>query len=143
MAIDGTQTVGLKAMGEHAFLQLLTTQLKFQDPLKPMDNTQFVTQLAQFSQLEQSTDLNKRMDSSIEYLSSLNTYGAAGLLGREVQVSGGGVALGSDRPVSVHYRLDGNAARVGIRIVDAAGSGLTDKAIEEMGQKLPMLSIFR
>lgn len=122
MAIDGTQTVGLKAMGEHAFLRLLTTQLQYQDPLNPMDNTQFVTQLAQFSQLEQSTDLNRRMDSSLDYLASLNTYGAAGLLGREVQVSGGGVALGSERPVSMRFRLDENAARVGVRMVDSAGA---------------------
>ncbi|MFZ5861436.1 MAG: flagellar hook assembly protein FlgD [Nitrospirota bacterium] len=122
MAMDGAQAVGLKAMGEHAFLRLLTTQLQYQDPLNPMDNTEFVTQLAQFSQLEQTTDLNQRMDSSLDYLAALNTYGAAGLLGREVQVSGNGVALGSERPASLRYRLDETAARVGIRVVDSAGS---------------------
>jgi flagellar basal-body rod modification protein FlgD len=122
MVIDGTQGTGLKALGEHAFLRLLTTQLQYQDPLNPMDNVQFVTQLAQFSQLEQSTDLNARMDSSLGYLASLNTYGAAGLLGREVQVSGGHVALGEERPVSLRYRLEGDATRVGIRVMNDAGA---------------------
>ena len=79
MSIDGGQASGVKALGEHAFLRLLTTQLQYQDPLKPMDNVQFVTQLAQFSQLEQTTDLKNRMESSLQYLASLNTYGAAGL----------------------------------------------------------------
>jgi flagellar basal-body rod modification protein FlgD len=132
MAIDGTQTTGLKALGEHAFLRLLTTQLRYQDPLNPMDNVQFVTQLAQFSQLEQSTDLNNRMDTSLGYLASLNAYGAAGLLGREVQVSGGNVALGDERPVSLRYRLDGDAARVGIRVMNDAGA--TVRLLDVRGQ---------
>lgn len=122
MVIDGTQGTGLKALGEHAFLRLLTTQLQYQDPLNPMDNVQFVTQLAQFSQLEQSTDLNARMDSSLGYLASLNTYGAAGLLGREVQVTGGHVALGEERPVSLRYRIEGDATRVGIRVMNDTGA---------------------
>ena len=122
MSIDGGQASGVKALGEHAFLRLLTTQLQYQDPLKPMDNVQFVTQLAQFSQLEQTTALKSQMESSLQYLASLNTYGAAGLLGREVQVSGGGVSLGSDRPVTLRYRVEDNAAKVGIRITDAGGT---------------------
>ncbi|MBI3608647.1 MAG: flagellar hook assembly protein FlgD [Nitrospirae bacterium] len=120
-ASTGTQASGVKALGEQAFLRLLTTQLQYQDPLKPMDNVQFVTQLAQFSQLEQTTDLKNRMDSSLQYLASLNTYGAAGLLGREVQVSGGGLSLGSERPMTLQYRVAGNA-RVGIRVTDATGT---------------------
>lgn len=122
MAIDGTRAAGLQALGEHAFLRLLTTQLQYQDPLNPMDNVQFVTQLAQFSQLEQTTALKDRMESSLDYLASLNTYGAAGLLGREVLVSGGVVSLGSEQPAPLRYRLDGHAGRVGIRISDAAGT---------------------
>ncbi|MGA2183754.1 MAG: flagellar hook capping FlgD N-terminal domain-containing protein [Bryobacteraceae bacterium] len=47
---------------EQTFLQLLVTQLKNQDPTSPMDGTQFVTQLAQFSQLEQSLAMRKDLD---------------------------------------------------------------------------------
>lgn len=47
---------------KEVFLQLLVAQLKHQDPLQPQDGIQFVTQLAQFSQLEQSTQMTKDLD---------------------------------------------------------------------------------
>ncbi len=50
------------AMGKDEFLMLLTQQLKNQDPLSPMDNTQFVSQLAQFSALEAMQNLNTTVE---------------------------------------------------------------------------------
>jgi flagellar basal-body rod modification protein FlgD len=52
------------------FLQLLVAQLKNQDPANPADPTQFVTQLAQFSELEQSTQQTADLDSILKLLSS-------------------------------------------------------------------------
>src|SRR5580704_19076282 len=48
---------------EDEFLQLLVAQLEYQDPENPADGTQFVTQLAQFSRLEQSTEMRNDLDS--------------------------------------------------------------------------------
>src|SRR4051812_35388908 len=53
------RTTGKQALGADDFLKLLTTQLSNQDPLKPMDDTQFIAQMAQFSSLEQMRDLGK------------------------------------------------------------------------------------
>jgi flagellar basal-body rod modification protein FlgD len=74
------QNVGIS---ETQFLQLLLTQLQFQDPLKPVDNTEFVAQLAQFSALQINQEMSGKMDTSL-------TIGAGqqaiGLLGKKVTV---------------------------------------------------------
>jgi flagellar basal-body rod modification protein FlgD len=49
-------------MGKDAFLQLLTTQLAHQDPTAPQDNAQMIAQLAQFSTLEQLTQISAKLD---------------------------------------------------------------------------------
>lgn len=51
------------AMGRDQFLELLTTQLSHQDPLSPMDNKDFIAQMAQFSSLEQMLGVNKSLES--------------------------------------------------------------------------------
>jgi flagellar basal-body rod modification protein FlgD len=57
-----TSVVGRSELGQDAFLKLLVTQLQNQDPLDPMDDTEFIAQLAQFSSLEKLT----AMASSLE-----------------------------------------------------------------------------
>lgn len=56
---------GGNQLGKQAFLQLLVAQLKNQDPLQPMDNTQFVSQLAQFSTLEAMQQVQSTLESSL------------------------------------------------------------------------------
>ena len=53
---------GTDALGRDAFLQLLTTQLANQDPLQPQNDTEFIAQLAQFSSLEQLTQMRGTLD---------------------------------------------------------------------------------
>ncbi len=72
-----TNTTGTSSLDKNAFLQLLVTQMKYQDPLNPSTDTQFVQQLATFSQLEQMQNLN---------LTTTNNQ-AFGLVGMEVEVS--------------------------------------------------------
>jgi flagellar basal-body rod modification protein FlgD len=52
------------------FLKVLLTQLQFQDPLKPMDNEQFMAQMAQFTALEQSSQTNNKMDNLLSISSA-------------------------------------------------------------------------
>jgi len=68
-------------LGEDAFLHLLTTQLQNQDPLNPMDDTQSVAQLAQFSSVQAITQLS---DSFTSFQSNFSVMQSAGLLGKTV-----------------------------------------------------------
>jgi flagellar basal-body rod modification protein FlgD len=63
------------------FLNILLTQLTYQDPLKPMDNKEFMAQLAQFTTLGQTQELNGKIDSLLSTQSSMQ---AIGLLGKTV-----------------------------------------------------------
>jgi len=66
------------------FLKILLTQLQFQDPLKPLDNQEFIAQLAQFTNLEQTREL----DDSVQTLLSIqSTSQSIGLIGRTVDVA--------------------------------------------------------
>ncbi len=50
-----------KDLNKNTFLQLLVAQLKYQDPMNPTDGVQFLTQLTQFSQLEQTMQINQQV----------------------------------------------------------------------------------
>jgi flagellar basal-body rod modification protein FlgD len=66
------------------FLKVLLTQLTYQDPLKPMDNQEFMAQIAQFTSLEQTQQLNTHVQSLLNNQSSLQSVG---LIGRSVDIS--------------------------------------------------------
>ena len=62
-----------RSLGKDAFLKLLVTQLQHQDPTKPQADAEFIAQLAQFSSLEQLTDIAKGVETLVAALPSTNT----------------------------------------------------------------------
>jgi flagellar basal-body rod modification protein FlgD len=112
----------LEGVDFNTFLTLLVTQLKNQDPLNPMDNAQFTSQIAQFSQLEQQIKSNS-------YLASLNQTQqlteqnlAASAIGREGLIQGSVVGLPTQGNANFGYKLSDAAAKVTITISDANGN---------------------
>ncbi|MBP9014886.1 MAG: hypothetical protein KBH15_00080 [Candidatus Atribacteria bacterium] len=83
---DTTETSekGKNTLDKHDFLQLLVTQLRLQNPLNPLSDQEFSTQLAQYSSLEEMQNANK----SLQSLLFLN---ASSLVGKEVELSDGTV----------------------------------------------------
>ncbi|MEH6461574.1 flagellar hook assembly protein FlgD [Chitinimonas sp. JJ19] len=86
-------------LGLQDLLKILLTQLTYQDPLKPMDNQEFVAQIAQFSSLESSQQLNNKLD---QLLSMQATSQTVGLLGKTVDVgTAGGMISGQVTALSL------------------------------------------
>ncbi|MEI6519297.1 MAG: flagellar hook capping FlgD N-terminal domain-containing protein [bacterium] len=78
-------TNAMDGLDRNTFINLLLTEIKYQDPLKPMDNKDMIAQLAQFSALEQTQQLNTKMDSMS---STMDSTKATSMLGHKVVVQG-------------------------------------------------------
>ena len=90
-ASSTTSTTKSNDLDKNAFLQLLCTQMKYQDPLDPQDNSEYLSQLAQFSSLEQMTNVSTAMSKLSTIVdnidSSLLVGQLSGMIGKEVQWS--------------------------------------------------------
>ena len=110
-------------LDQNAFLKLLVAQMKNQDPLKPMDNTDFVAQLAQFSNLEQVMGINSRLDTLAAQGQGLQNTQVADLVGKTVTVNGSKVTLdGSGTGAPFAFSLAAPSAQTTITVTDAAGN---------------------
>jgi flagellar basal-body rod modification protein FlgD len=105
---------------ENRFLKLLTTQLKNQDPLNPMDNAQVTSQLAQISTVSGIEKLNATMKTLLQDSKDSQTTQAASLVGQAVMVPGGGLTLSSSAGVG-GFMLDSDADAVKVTISDSNG----------------------
>ncbi len=106
-------------MGRDAFMKLLITQLKYQDPTKPMEDREFISQMAQFSALEQMTNMNKEITTLAKATRAAEAFS---LLGKQVEA----VDSLTDRRVSgivssIRYKDDEQLLMIGgqgIRVGD-------------------------
>ncbi len=103
-----------------SFLRLLTAQLRNQDPLSPLDSTQFVAQLASFSTVEQLVSANARLDALGERLAGGGLDAYADWIGRVAEISGL-PALFNGAPIAVGVAQRPDATRTEIIVRNAAG----------------------
>jgi flagellar basal-body rod modification protein FlgD len=107
----------VSALGSDVFLRLLVTQLQSQDPTNPVQNEDFVAQLAQFTTLEQTTSTNKLLEKLIDQDTQRTQLDLVNLIGRTVVSEGDTVSLGKDDEVTLAYALSGTASRVNIEVL--------------------------
>ena len=81
---SGSSDLTSSSISQQDFFKLLVTQLSFQDPLKPIDNEAFIAQIAQFTSLEQTREMNEKIST---LLSIQGSNQAIGLIGRTVEVA--------------------------------------------------------
>ena len=121
-----TVTATSKAMGKDAFLKLLITQLQHQDPLNPADSTEFTSQLAQFSSLEQLSNVNDNLTTLKLYQASINNAQAVSFIGKDIVAKGKTLQVTSGQPVACEFELTSAAKRAVVSIYDAAGNFVKD-----------------
>lgn len=80
-----TKQTGNSELGKDAFLQLLITQLQHQDPTNPMDDREFISQMAQFSSLEQMQNMTKAIESLLSSQQQSQMMNYATFIGKEVK----------------------------------------------------------
>ena len=113
------------------FLTLLTTQLKNQDPLSPMENAEVTSQLAQMSTVDGIERLNSMFKAFLEGQSANDSMQAAALVGRGVLVEGKHLALTEAGAIG-GFELDGAADKVVLSIKDAAGLEVKQIQIDDL-----------
>jgi len=115
-----------QTLGKDDFLRLLVTQLANQDPLEPMDDQQFVAQMAQFSQLEQLTNMNESivasLDQNLMTTQAITNTLSTNLIGRSVRVETSSTVLGESGSTDITLDLASGASDVVVEISDPQGS---------------------
>ena len=106
---------------QNRFLKLLVTQLKNQDPLNPMDNAEFTSQLAQINTVSGIEKLNSTLSTLVDSLGSTQAQEATAMIGKHVMVPGSGLVLSSGAAYGA-VNLAGKADSVKLTITDSAGN---------------------
>ncbi|MBL8536835.1 MAG: flagellar hook capping protein [Hyphomonadaceae bacterium] len=102
------------------FLVLLTSQLQNQDPLAPMDSTQFTQQLVQFSQVEQQIRTNEQLEGLVSHYQAASAGSALSYLGRDAIIESNQTYLANGQ-ANWAYRLPQSAESITVKVRDAAG----------------------
>jgi flagellar basal-body rod modification protein FlgD len=102
------------------FLTLLTTQLKNQDPMSPMDSNQFTQQLVMYSQVEQQIDSNAKLDTLISLSQGQNSSYAMSYLGKSVVLTNGQAAL-TNGAADWTYGLGSAAGATTLTVTNSSG----------------------
>lgn len=130
-AVNNTNTSAGSAyssaiMGKDDFMKLLLAQMKYQDPLNPMESTEYAAQLAQFSSLEQLANLNTNVTKSMEanYIltQSINNTMTAALIGKEVKMGNDSVTVNGQGSIGIGVDLPSNAKSVIVKIFNEYGT---------------------
>ena len=123
-------------MGKDEFLRLLVAQLGNQDPMNPMKGQEFAAQLAQFTSVEQLTNINTQLEEQKgtrqALMQSVNGGVAAGLIGREVEAAGNTVSWRDEGQTTLGLELSDPAEEVTVTIRDAAGNPVMTHTLEDV-----------
>lgn len=118
----GQASTDRKAIADNfdTFLTLLTTQLKNQNPLDPLDTNQFTQQLVQFTEVEQAVKTNENLETLNQLAAATTITNAVGYIGKEVSSTGTNATL-SNGAASWQFELPESSSAVTFTVYDSSG----------------------
>jgi flagellar basal-body rod modification protein FlgD len=142
---QSTDTTRSQGLGKNEFLTLLVTQLKNQDPLSPLQPHEFAAQLAQFTSVEQLTQLNDAvaLQSEMSQLVALlgkTTFGSS-LIGRQVLAIDDQVSIEAGAPAKVRVEIGANGGDATLTLKDSTGRVVATRDLGHVGPGLQTLEL--
>lgn len=116
--LETTTAPAKKSLGQDEFLKLMTTQMTHQDPTKPMQNGEFLSQMAQFGTVNGIQDLQKSFKEFSASISSDQALQAASLVGRKVSVASNEGVLEASGAITGNFDLPSSSSSVKVKITD-------------------------
>jgi flagellar basal-body rod modification protein FlgD len=117
-----TATTGSKTLDQSAFLKLMTTQMQTQDPFNPVDNTQMVAQMAQFSSTTGIAEMNASLKAIAGDIAASRVGDAAGWIGKSALVKADNATELSNGSFAGKITLAKDANEVSISLIDGSGN---------------------
>ncbi len=103
---------------QDSFLNMLLAQIEYQDPLDPMENTEFTAQLAQINTVQQLQSVNENLTYLQLYMASLNNAQSLNFIGKDIMATGNSLYWDGSSAPDINYSLGDNAASVAVNIYD-------------------------
>ncbi len=123
-------TLGGASADYSMFLKLLTTQMQNQDPLKPMDSTEYTAQLAQFSQVEQTIQQTSKLNEILAQLTTQNMAQASGFIGQVGQFDTAVAGLTAETGANWTYSAARPVTSLTATITDGSGKTVATMALD-------------
>jgi len=130
-------TGSMQTLGKDDFLNLLVTKMQYQDPLEPMNDEDFIAQLAQFSSLEQMSNIADGIETSNQWsylqMQSLNNVMASGFIGKEVKAEYSDIYVDDSNKPVISYTTAQYASEIEFVISNSAGdvvATITEENVE-------------
>lgn len=133
---EGVSLTGGAKLGKNDFLKLLVVQLKHQDPLSPQKGQEFAAQLAQFSSLEQLTNINTNVKASRAFDLAMSNSSMLNLIGKNVDAPGHIFKLGEGETETLRFSLAEKAKDVTVNVFDSKGVKVASQKIGASGAGL-------
>lgn len=134
LALKKEEASSNQSLGQQEFMELMVAQLNNQDPTKPMENADFLSQLAQFGTVNGITELQTSVQSLASSLQSNQALQASTMVGRSVFVPSNSVVLSGGEGVEGAISLTGSTSQLNLSIKDSAGQVVKEMSLGAQGE---------